>query len=107
MSHYPEPDGHIRYEVKAVLDLSNYSTKKELKDDRGFDTSNLSAKTDFIALKEAEVELLNVLTGLNNLKTRVEYLDADELKAVLIDFKKLSDTVSKKDIVEQTKYKSK
>ena len=85
MSHYPEPDGHIRYEVKAVLDLSNYSTKKELKDDRGFDTSNLSAKTDFIALKD-EVELLNVLTGLNNLKTTVEYLDADELKAVLIDF---------------------
>ena len=106
MSHYPEPDGHIRYEVKAVLDLSNYSTKKELKDDRSFDTSNLSANTDFIALK-AEVELLNVLTGLNNLKTRVEYLDADELKAVLIDFKKLSDTMSKKDIVEQTKYKSK
>ena len=29
MSYYPEPDSHIRDEVKVVLDLSNYATKKE------------------------------------------------------------------------------
>ena len=28
MSYYPEPDSHIRDEVKVVLDLSNYATKK-------------------------------------------------------------------------------
>ena len=28
MSYYREPDSHIRYKVKAVLDLSNYTTKK-------------------------------------------------------------------------------
>ena len=28
MSHYPEPDIHIRNKVKVVLDLSNYATKK-------------------------------------------------------------------------------
>ena len=28
MSHYPEPDSHIRDNVKVVLDLSNYPTKK-------------------------------------------------------------------------------
>ena len=28
MSHYPEPDSHIRDKVKVVLDLSNYGTKK-------------------------------------------------------------------------------
>ena len=27
MSHYPEPDSHIRDEAKVVLDLSNYATK--------------------------------------------------------------------------------
>ena len=30
MSHYPEPERHIRYKVKVVLDLSNYATNKEL-----------------------------------------------------------------------------
>ena len=29
MSYYPEPDSHIRDEVKVVLDLSNHATKKE------------------------------------------------------------------------------
>ena len=28
MSNYPEQDSHIRDEVKVVLDLSNYATKK-------------------------------------------------------------------------------
>ena len=28
MSYYPEPDSHIRDKVKVVLDLWNYSTKK-------------------------------------------------------------------------------
>ena len=28
MSNYPEQDSHIRDEVKVVLDLSNYTTKK-------------------------------------------------------------------------------
>ena len=28
MSHYPEPDTHIKNKVKVVLNLSNYATKK-------------------------------------------------------------------------------
>ena len=28
MSYYPEPETYIRDEVKVVLDLSNYATKK-------------------------------------------------------------------------------
>ena len=46
MSYYPEIDSHIREKVKVVLESSNYATKKELND-----TSNLAAKSDFIALK--------------------------------------------------------
>ena len=101
MSYYPEPDIHIRDKVKVVLDFSNYATKKELKDATDVDTTNVVAKGDFIALK-AEVEkgdinkLVNVPTGLNNLKTKVNDLDVDKLKTVPIDLKKLSDVVCKK-----------
>ena len=51
MSYYPELDNHIRHKVKVVLDLSNYSTKKELDHVTVVDTSDLAAKKDFIALK--------------------------------------------------------
>ena len=77
MSYYPEPDCHIRDKIKVVLGLSNYTTKKELEQATGIDTSDLAAKKDFIALK-AEVDkldinkLTNVPTNLNNLKTKVK-----------------------------------
>ena len=44
MSYYPEPGSHIRDKVKVVLDLSNYTTKKESEDATGIDTSDLAAK---------------------------------------------------------------
>ena len=44
MSYYPEPDSHIRNNVKVVLDLSNNATKKELDHATGADTSDLAAK---------------------------------------------------------------
>ena len=99
MSYYPEPDSHIRDKVKVILDLSNYVTKKELHNATGVDTSNLAVKRDFIALK-AEVDkldinkLVNVLTSVDNSKTKVDDLDVGTLKTVPIDFK-LSDVVSK------------
>ena len=79
MSYYPEPDSHIRDKVKAALDLPNYATKEELDHATGIDTSDLAAKKYFIALKP-EVDklninkLTNVLTSLNNLKTKVDDL---------------------------------
>ena len=30
MSYYPEQDNHVRDKVQVVLDLPNYSTKKNL-----------------------------------------------------------------------------
>ena len=77
MSYYPEPDSHIRYKVKVVLDLSNYATKKELDHATGVDTSDVAAKKIFIILR-TEVDkldinkLVNVLTSLNNLKIKVD-----------------------------------
>ena len=69
-------------------------------------TSNLSAKRDFIALK-AEVNKLdinksvNALTGLYNLKLKVDQLDFDKLKTVPVDLKNLGDIVSK-EVVKET-----
>ena len=57
------------------------------------DTSDLTAKKDFISLK-AEVDKLdinklnNVPTGLNNLKTKANDLDVGKSKTVPVDLKK-------------------
>ena len=83
-SYYPEPHSHISVEVTVVLYLSNYSNKKALDHATDVDTSDLAAKKDFIALK-VEVDkldiskLVNVLTSLNNLKTKVDDTDVGKL----------------------------
>ena len=53
---YPGTDSYI-IDIKVVLDLSNYATKKELHHPTSVDTSDLAAKKDFIALK-TEVDKL-------------------------------------------------
>ena len=109
MSHYPEPNSHIRDKVKVVLELSDYAAKKEeLNDATGVNTSHLAVKNDFIALKDKPdkldiKKLVNVPTGLNNLKTKVDGLDVGKLKNVWIDLKKPSDVISK-EVVKKTVY---
>ena len=56
MSHYPEPDSHIK--EKVLWDLSNDGTKKE-EHVTGVDTTNIRAKSNFIALK-AEADNLDI-----------------------------------------------
>ena len=51
MSYYPETDSHIKDKMKAVLDLSNYPTNKDLEHATVVDTSDLATKKDFVALK--------------------------------------------------------
>ena len=57
----------------------------------------------------AEVEklvinkLINVSTSLNNLKTKVDDLDAGKLKTVPVDLKKLSNVVDN-EVVKNTKF---
>ena len=48
-------------------------------------------------------KLANVPTSLNDLKTKVDDLDVDKLKTVLVDLKKLSDVVHN-EIVKNTKF---
>ena len=86
MSDYPEPDSHIRDKVKVVLGLSNYVNK-----------SNLVAKKKIRYFKSWSWQnrhLANIPTNLNNLKTKVDDLNIDNLKTVPIDLKTLSDAVS-------------
>ena len=94
MSHYPEPDSHIREKVKVVLDLSNYGTKIELDHAADADIFDVAANKDFIALK-AEVDklyikkLVNVPTAQNNFKTKVDDLDVGKLKTITVGLKKI------------------
>ena len=106
--NYPKPDSHISEKVKVVLYLSDYATKKQLKDGTLVDISNLAAKRDFIALKvdtdKLDInEFVNVSTCLNTLKAKVDDLNVDKLKIVIMDLKKLSDVMSK-EIVIITKF---
>ena len=74
--------------------MPNYATVKELEHAAGVDASNLAAKSDFIALK-AEFEkldineLVNVPTILNNLKTKLDDLDVDNLKTCFYRLEKI------------------
>ena len=47
-------------------------------------------------------KLVNVPTGLNDLKTKIDDLDVGKLKTVNIDLNKISDVVSK-EVVKNTK----
>ena len=76
MSYYPEPDSHVTNRIKAELDLSSYSTKSDIKGVTGINTSNLTAR-----------EYLPIL------KSRVDKLDVDKLKAVLVDLSSISNVV--------------
>ena len=78
--------------------MTNCAIKKELEHATGVDTSDLAAEKDFVALKAEDNKLdinklVNVLTSLNNLKTKVGDSDVGTLKTVSVNLKKLSDVV--------------
>ena len=73
--------------------MSNYVSKKELEHVTGIDTSHLATEKDFIALitevdKLDNNKLTNVSTSLNNLRTKVKYLDVGKLNTLAVDLKK-------------------
>ena len=70
--------------MKVELDLSNYTTKTDLKNVTGVDTSKFAKKIDLNNLKsdldKLDIDKLkNVPTNLSNLKTKVDKLDVDKL----------------------------
>ena len=80
MSQYFPPYNNSSENIKVELDLSNYSTKKDIKDITHVDTSTYALKTN-----------------LPNLKTEVDKIDSDKLKTVPDGLAKLSNVVKKTD----------
>ena len=70
--------------IKVELDLTNYTTKTDLKNITHTDVSSFTSKTNLVALK-----------------SEVDKIDVDELKTVPTDLNKLSNVV-KNDVVKKT-----
>ena len=86
MSKYFPPFNNSSENIKVELDLSNYATKKDIKDITHIDAIGFALKTNLAALK-----------------TEVDKTDADKLKTVPIDLAKLTNVV-KNDVVKKTDY---
>ena len=86
MSKYFPPYDNSCEKIKVELELSNYATKKDIKDITHVDTSSYALKTN-----------------LANLKIEVDKIDTDKLKTVPDDLAKLSKVV-KNDVVKKTEF---
>ena len=75
--------------MKVELDLSNYTTKADLKNAAGVNTSKFALKVD-----------------LASLKSEVDKFDIDQLVPVPVDLSRLSDVV-KNDVVKKYVYNAK
>ena len=90
------------------MDLSNYTTKSDLKNTISVDISDFAKNTDLASLK-SDIDKLNVdklnniQSGSDSLKNKVYKLDVDRLKPVLVDLKQLSDVVDN-DVLKKTVY---
>ena len=83
---FPKPYEPFGEDINVIVDLSNYTTKIDLKNVTHVDTSSFALKTN-----------------LANLKTEVDKLDIDRLVHVSTDLSKLSNVV-KNDVVEKDVY---
>ena len=88
MSYYP-PYKSSSNNVKVELDLTNYATKTDLKNIAHVDVSSFASKTNLVALK-----------------TEVDKIDVDKLKATPTDLDRLTILV-KNDVVKKTDYNTK
>ena len=84
MSQYFPPYNNSGKNIKVELNLSNYATKKDIKDITHVDASSYALKTN-----------------LASLKTKADKIDTDRLKAVPDDLAKLSNVV-KNDVLKKT-----
>ena len=89
MSKYFPPYNNSSGNSKVELALSNYATKKDIKDITHIDAGGFASKTNLTALK-----------------TEVDKIDADKLKTVPNDLAKLSN-ILKNDVVKKNDYNTK
>ena len=74
--YFPKPYELLGGDINLRVDLSNYATKADIKNNSHVDTSRLASKSN--------------LTGL---KIEVDKLDVDKLVPVPVDLSKISDAV--------------
>ena len=89
MSTYYPPYKSSSNNIKVELYLTNYATKTDLNNITHVDTSSFASKTNLAALK-----------------TEVDKIDVDKLKAIPTDLDRLSNLV-KNDVVKKTDYNTK
>ena len=89
MTAYYPPYKSSSNNVKVELDLTNYTTKTDLKNITHVDVSSFGSKTNLAALK-----------------TEVDKIDVDKLKTTPIDLDRLRNLV-KNDVVKKTDYNTK
>ena len=88
MSYYP-PFKSSSNNVKVEVDLTNYATKKDLKNITHVDVSSFASKTNLAALK-----------------TEVDKIDTDKLKTAPTDLAKSTNAIEN-DVVKKTDYNTK
>ena len=79
--YFPKPYERFGRDINVKVDLSNYATKKGIKNISHVDTSSFALKSN-----------------LTSLKTEVDKLDIELVKLVSVDLSKLSDGVKKDDV---------
>ena len=84
--YFPKPYELFGGDINVKVDLSNYTTKTDIKNISHVATSSFTLKSN-----------------LASLKTEVDKLDIDKLVPVPVDLSKLSDVV-KNDVVKKTVY---
>ena len=76
--YFPKPfNSHFDDSIKVKIDLSNYATKRDIKNISHVNTSSFALKTN-----------------LSSLKTEFDKLDIDKLVPILNDLSKLSNVVN-------------
>ena len=89
MTQYYPPYRNSSNNIKVKLDLVNYATKTDLKNITYVDVSSFASKTNLAALK-----------------TELDNIDADKLKATPTDLAKLTNAIEH-DVVKKTDYNAK
>ena len=98
MSEYCPKRKSLGAKLKVELNLSNYATKADLKNETGVDTLDFANKTD-LANSKSDVDKLdtdkvkNVPSSLSNFKCKVDKLDIGKLETTPVDLSKLSKIV--------------
>ena len=109
--YFPRPYEPFGGDINVKVDLSNYTTKTDVKNISHVDTSSFALNTNLASLKtevdKLDIEKLKSLpNNLSNLKNKVDKLEIDKLTPVPVDLSKLSNVV-KNNVVKKIEYNAK